>query len=116
MQKSPEGLLRSLLHSILLGLSQSAFPNRLETIQNICAPRSHINAHSAWSCKELEEILIRLTATSGVKIFFLIDALDECEPQDKHGNLATQILWISQLPNVKLCVSHRPWTVSIRKF
>jgi hypothetical protein len=116
MQKSLEGLLRSLTYSILLGLWQPHFPNKLEVIAKICSPRSHINAHSAWSRKELKDILCRLAPISGVKMFFLVDALDEREPQDKLGELAKEILWISQLPNVKLCVSHRPWAVFTRKF
>jgi hypothetical protein len=61
-------------------------------------------------------MLTRLTCVSGVKFFFLVDALDECEPQDNLGDLATEILWMSRLSNVKLCVSHRPWDVFLRKF
>lgn len=116
VQKSVEGLLRSLVYSILLGLSRSEFPDRLDVIATICLPRSHNSAHSAWGCKELKDVIVRLTSMSGVKIFFLIDALDECEPQDNLGDLATEILWMSRLPNVKLCVSHRPWAIFSRKF
>lgn len=116
MQKSLEGLLRGLIYSILLSLSQSDLPNKLGAIAKICSSRSYTNAHSAWSRKELKDILTGLTSVSGVRSFFLIDALDECEPQDNLGDLAAEILWISQLPNVKLCVSHRPWAVFTRKF
>jgi hypothetical protein len=61
-------------------------------------------------------MLIRLSSVSRVKSFFLVDALDECEPQDRLSDLANEILWMSQLPNVKLCVSCRPWDIFTRKF
>ena len=116
MQKTIEGLLRSLLYSALLGFSRSDVPDKLEAINIICAPRSQIDAHSAWSRSKLKDMLTSLTRVSGVKFFFLVDALDECEPQDNLGDLATEILWMSRLSNVKLCVSHRPWDVFLRKF
>lgn len=117
MQQSIEGLLRSMLHSVLLSLSQSEISSNVETIKQICGPRWQSgSANGAWNRKELEQMLIRLSSVPKVKSFFLIDALDECEPQDRHDDLADQILWMSQLPNVKLCVSCRPWEVFTRKF
>jgi hypothetical protein len=61
-------------------------------------------------------MLIRLTSVRGVKSFVLVDALDECEPQDRIGDIANEMLRISRLTNVKLCVSHRPWEIFTRKF
>jgi hypothetical protein len=61
-------------------------------------------------------MISRLASVQGVKIFFLVDALDECEPQDCLGDLADVVLWLSQLRNVKLCVSCRAWAVSNDKF
>jgi hypothetical protein len=116
MQKTIEGLLRSLLHSALLSFSRSNIPNKLETIKDICSLRSQIDAHSAWSRSALREMFIRLTSVAGVKFFFLVDALDECEPQDDLGDLVHEILRISNLPNVKICVSHRPWEIFTRNF
>lgn len=54
-------------------------------------------------------MLARLVSRPGANFFFLVDALDECDPQDSHGQIADEILKISQLPNVKLCVSCRTW-------
>jgi hypothetical protein len=116
MQKTIEGLLRSLLHSALLSFSRSDIPNKLETIKDICSLRSQIDVHSAWSRSALREMFIRLTSVAGVKFFFLVDALDECEPQDDLGDLVHEILRISNLPNVKICVSHRPWEIFTRNF
>lgn len=64
----------------------------------------------------MKEMLSRLSSTPMVKSFFLVDALDECEPQDGLHHLSDLILWMSRLPNVKLCVSCRPWKIFTRKF
>jgi hypothetical protein len=116
VQKTVDGLLRSLLHSLLLSLSRSTLPIKLEAINHICTPRSQMDAHCAWSRSELREMLIRFTSVPGVKSFLLVDALDECEPQDHLGDIANEILRLSELPNVKLCVSHRPWEIFTKRF
>ena len=61
-------------------------------------------------------MLSRLALTSNVKFFLIIDALDECDPQDRLGDLADVIVWLSRLPNVKLCVSCRPWAPFTTRF
>ncbi|KAM0719952.1 hypothetical protein Q7P37_004087 [Cladosporium fusiforme] len=114
MQKTLEGLLRSLLHSVLRALAQ---PAHVEAIKHICGTRwSSINKHKAWSYLELKEMIHRLSSVPKVKTFFLVDALDECEPQDRLGRLPNDALWISNLPNIKLCVSCRPWKEFTTKF
>jgi hypothetical protein len=117
VQKSLEGLLRAVLHALLSGLSQSGVSENLETIKYVCESRwLSTDKGRAWSCKELKEMLSRLALNSNVKVFLLIDALDECDPQDRQGDLADVILWLSLLPNVKLCVSCRPWAPFTRRF
>jgi hypothetical protein len=117
MQKSVEGLLRGILHSALLGLSQCGLSKTAGAIEHICGPRWQSAAASGvWSRKELKQMLIRLNSVPKAKSFFLIDGLDECEPQDRLGDLANVVLWMSHMPNVKLCVSCRPWDVFNRKF
>jgi hypothetical protein len=117
VQKSIEGLLRAVLHALLSGLSQSGVSDNLETIKHACESRwLSTEKGRAWNCKELKEMLLRLALTSNVKVFLLIDALDECDPQDRLGDLADVILWLSLLPNVKLCVSCRPWAPFTRRF
>jgi hypothetical protein len=111
-QKSIEGLLRSLLFAVLRSLSFAGQPGSMEAIKQICSMRwKSSNIHGTWSCKELKEVVHRLTSAQDVKIFLVVDALDECEPQDRLGDLADTILWLSRLRNTKLCVSYRPWTV-----
>ena len=115
MQKSVEGLLRGILRSVLLGLSKSI--GNTDAIKHICSSRwQSPTANGMWSRQELKQMLTRLSSESGVKSFFLIDALDECEPQDRLNDLANEIAWLSQLKNVKICVSCRPWDVFTRKF
>jgi hypothetical protein len=117
VQKSTEGLLRAALHALLSGLSHSGVSENLETIKNVCESRwQSADKGRAWNCRELKDMLSRLALTSKVKIFLLIDALDECDPQDRLGDLADVILWLSRLPNVKLCASCRPWAAFTRRF
>jgi hypothetical protein len=117
VQKSIEGLLRAVLHALLSGLSQSGVSVNLETIKHVCESRwLSTDIGRAWNCRELKDMLSRLALTSNVRIFLLMDALDECDPQDRLGDLADVIVWLSRLPNVKLCVSCRPWTPFTRRF
>ena len=113
MQKSREGLLRHLLYSALLSLPT----DNLDLAKHICGS-IRLSSHSqrAWSYEELYDMLVRLVSRSKAKFFFLVDALDECDPQDLHGQLANEMMKISQLPNVKLCVSCRPWGLFVSKF
>jgi hypothetical protein len=112
-----EGLLRAVLHALLSGLSQSGVSENLEVIQHVCESRwQSTDKGRAWSSKELKEMLSRLAQTSNAKVFLLIDALDECDPQDRLGDLADMIIWLSRLSNVKLCDSCRPWAPFTRRF
>jgi hypothetical protein len=117
VQKSIEGLLRAVLHALLSGLSQSGVSENLETIEHVCESRwQSTDKGRAWSSKELKDMLSRLAQTSNTKVFLLIGALDECDPQDRLGDLAEVILWLSRLPNFKLCGSCRPWAPFTRRF
>jgi hypothetical protein len=89
----------------------------LETIKHVCETRwQSTDKDRAWSSKELNEMLSRLAQTSNAKVFILVDGLDECDPQDRLGDLADVILWLSRLSNVKLCVSCRPWAPFTKRF
>jgi hypothetical protein len=117
VQKSIEGSLRAVLHALLSGMSQSGVSENLETIQHVCESRwQSTDKGRAWNCRELKDMLSRLALASNVKVFLIIDALDECDPQDRLGDLADVILWLSRLPNVKICASCRPWAPFTRRF
>jgi hypothetical protein len=92
-QKSIEGLLRSMLYTALRSLSLAKLPDKIDAIKQICSTRwQSSNKQGTWTCKELREMISRLASVQGVKIFFLVDALDECEPQDCLGDLADVVL------------------------
>jgi hypothetical protein len=117
VQKSLNGLLRAVLHALLSGLPQSGDSEDLETTKHVCEARwQSVDRTRAWNCKELKEMLSRLALTSNTNIFLLIDALDEFEQQDRVGDLASEIVWLSQLPNIKICASCRPWTTFTKHF
>lgn len=48
---------------------------------------------------------------SDARFCFFIDGLDEAETQDRQRDLAKALLQLANLPNIKLCVSSRPWEV-----
>lgn len=117
IQKTVEGLLRSLLYSILLTLLQSDVAADIEAARAICGPRwASSNKRRTWNRKELRDTLARLPTAPKMKFLFSVDALDECGPQDQLDRLAEEIIWISRLPNVKICVSCRPWRAFTGKF
>lgn len=117
VQKSIEGLLRNLLYSILSTLSRRDAPQCYHVVKEVCGLRwASMDSRSSWGRKDLKSLLLHLTSMAKMSCFFMIDALDECEPQGALGELADEVLWMSRLPNVKLCVSCRPWTVFVQKF
>ncbi|KAL9613689.1 MAG: hypothetical protein Q9167_001766 [Letrouitia subvulpina] len=106
LQKSQEGLFRSLLYEIL---RQSP-----ELIRPICAfkigrIRPFQQALSPWSLQELWHAARLLKEQSGVKtrFCFFIDGLDEYngDPDQIIDVLQSLRSW----PDIKICVSSRPW-------
>lgn len=117
IQKTSEGLLRHLLFSALSSLYINPSVDRIELTKRVFGiNRTLSNTQRVWAYDELYRTLIKLVACSDAKFFFLVDALDESEPQDCLGELAGEVLKISRLPNVKICVSCRSWTVFTSKF
>lgn len=109
IQKSRNGLLRSLLHDI--------FSKAPELIQQTC-PRRWKKALSmnsavgpAWSSSELSRTIIDLVkkADAKFKFCFFIDGLDEASLEVSDKDLCDTIVDLSNCPNVKLCISSRPW-------
>ena len=104
LQKSQQGLLQGLLHSILR--------QNLGLIRMLCPARCHrvfSQDHSAepWTCKELSEIFERLTEQSSFNscFCFFIDGLDEYD-----GDVRDVIQILDRLtacPNIKICLSSR---------
>ncbi len=108
LQKSQEGLLRSLLYEILGNCPNSipvAVPKRWER-----ALYSH-SSSSDWTYTELVATLNSLISqpTLQMKFCFFIDGLDEYDGD--HGNLIELMQQFTRSLNIKLCVSSRPWNV-----
>lgn len=116
LQKSQQGLLRSLLFEIL-----RQCPSLIPTI---CHERwtSELPIDS-WTRVELMDTIKRLSLTSSsFRFFFLIDGLDEYQGDDgatvglNGDSVATHVRDIieamgilSSLEDVKVCLSSRPW-------
>jgi hypothetical protein len=107
MQKSLRGLLQSLLYTILNGCP--------DLIPNICSNRwqckqDSLSASEPWSVSELRQSFLKLkNIEQGMsrKFYLHVDGLDEYHGD--HLEVIEILKSISTSPNVKLCVSSRPW-------
>jgi hypothetical protein len=105
MQKSQVGLLQSLLYQVL-----RACPT---LIMQLCPSKVLIEP---WQRKELFEALnaVSKQTTLHGKFCFFVDGLDEYEGDDEDIIVLLQALASS--PNVKICVSSRPWNAFLDAF
>ncbi|KAI8716902.1 Alpha-type protein kinase domain-containing protein [Fusarium sp. LHS14.1] len=114
LQRSQEGLLRSLLFEILRECHH--------LIPKICRSRWNSDFAVRWTRAELKETLKSLTLKStSAKFFFLIDGLDEYQDSagprgGKESGIAAHVSDIIEVINglannksIKLCISSRPW-------
>jgi hypothetical protein len=108
LQRSQEGLFRSLLFNIFQQC-QDMIPRALQAIPNF-----HGVTHT-WRHEELMAILRSLpTSGSSMSFCFFIDGLDEYDGD--HDQLITILQELSTVPDVKFCVSSRPWVKFIDQF
>ena len=113
MQKSTEGLLRSLIWQIMDGFKD--FDGILEvtnpTTKSGPSVETAFHSHSliaAWTQRRLQKTLFDLVQQqqSSCKLCFFIDGLDEyCGDED---DLISLIEDLAKLTNVKICLSSRP--------
>lgn len=98
LQNSVEGMLRTILHQILLScpeLATRAVPSRWSAA-----------GHGSWSENELFQA-ISATREAGIRLIVFVDGLDEC--RDSHHSLLERVHMLSRLPQIRVCVSSRPW-------
>ncbi|KAL2676736.1 hypothetical protein Neosp_010500 [[Neocosmospora] mangrovei] len=103
IQRSLEGLLRSLLHNILEG-EPKLIPKLL--------PTRWINTtkQRQWTQSELESALRAVAKMDlSVHMCFFIDGLDEYSGD--HLEICQTLKELSEPPFIKVCVSSRPWNV-----
>ncbi|ORY14705.1 hypothetical protein BCR34DRAFT_225132 [Clohesyomyces aquaticus] len=110
MQKSQEGLLRSLLFEILRqcpNLIPLACPTRWTT--SGCIPTDQDD----WDLDELTRTLGQVfdQGDASAKFCFFIDGLDEYEGRHMDIIRILQTLGTGAVPSVKIVVSSRPWNV-----
>ncbi|KAN0102600.1 hypothetical protein V8E51_010913 [Hyaloscypha variabilis] len=105
MQKSQQGLLQSLLFQILR--------TDQDLWTKVCPDH---NGTESWTLGELSSAVERLFALNPVntKIFFFVDGLDEYEGDEVE--VIQVVKNLSKCPNIKLCISSRPWNAFRRAF
>jgi hypothetical protein len=120
LQKSQEGLLRSLLYEILRqypDIIPQAYPNTWrfyfpegnEWRPGVTAPKGSgatipLSVHGLL---DKLEVISNVAMESDSKFLFCIDGLDEYEGQA--NDMIELVRQLRNLPNLKLCVSSRPW-------
>ena len=117
MQKSQEGLLTSLLYEILRQcpeLIHSVCKSKVETIRSSLSgtPPSRYR----WTREGLWEAIegLRLQSEVNAQFCFFIDGLDEYEGEP--DQIVKVLSSLHHWPNIKLCVSCRPWNEFLDAF
>ncbi|KAH6681585.1 hypothetical protein B0J14DRAFT_218079 [Halenospora varia] len=109
LQKSCEGLMRTLLHQALLSYPHltSCLAPRRWALLNILR-NSHIE-FPEWQPEELEQSLHALLAECGkdLRLALFVDGLDEFEVPP--AQILDFIHKINSFPGVKICVASRAW-------
>jgi len=116
LQKSQQGLLRSLLYEIIRN-SPELIPAAVEIVSS--SEDMHDPGHVSWSLETLLRMYkcVVTQTTLPSKFCFFIDGLDEFE--DQHGtpdDLLKLLRNIKHSSNIKLCVSSRPWSIFSDEF
>jgi hypothetical protein len=124
LQKSIEGLLRSLLFEVFVqhpDLIPTAVPERWEAARNRVAGGGRLTTperasapmtiHRSWTTREMVEALERLASnqSDAPRFCFFIDGLDEYD--GNHQEVASMLSRLASYRNFKVCVSSRPWNV-----
>ena len=108
MQKSQEGLLRSLLLTIFKrcpSLISTICPSRWESAQ------SRYDDNEPWNISELSQAMkgVLEQRSLSAKYCFFIDGLDEYE--GKHYEIIKALNFLTSSAHVKICLSSRPWNI-----
>ena len=111
LQKSQTGLLQSLLYQILRhhpALIKLVFPEEWHARY---ADPLNFNPRQLWSYEELSIAFKRLSEQKSLsfKICMFVDGLDEY--QGEHRDIVSILQQAATSPNIKVCLSSRPWNV-----
>ena len=131
LQKSQEGLFRSLLFEILRQcpeLMPVVWKSLCKSTRRIAGLSKQYTASEPldpfvlgipWAIDELKQLLEELITVEKSKNFcFIIDGLDEYQTEGHHDHrdLIQTIKRLAACPGMKLCLSSRPWTVFLDAF
>lgn len=112
IQRSQEGLLRSLLFEI--------FGQLPELIPMVCPERwcqtQKNYTEKPWTLGELRETIARVAEHKDIRtsFCFFIDGLDEFAGE--HSQLCHALLELSRSPRIKVCLASRPWNIFEENF
>lgn len=106
IQRTQEGMLRSLLYKALETYRKVASENSLLHWNAIFMSR---RTPDHWTSTELEQAFHLLLADTDCNFCLFIDGLDELEGD--LSDLIQLVRRISNYPNTKICVSSRPWMI-----
>lgn len=102
MQRSLKGMICSLLRQLLQ--KDEWVVQYLAEKENDIQSKTHI---ADWTLPQLRRSLIECLGISGIGICIFIDALDEMQQSSGYRELLNLIKDLSELSNVKICVSSR---------
>lgn len=116
LQRSMKGLLQSLLYEVL-----RQCPELICHVYPDLDGMHYQSDYEPWSFAELQEAvqLLRQQQDASVRFCFFIDGLDEYDAESTegtHAGLVRSLKTLAESPDIKLCVSSRPWTVFIDAF
>ncbi|RSL66977.1 hypothetical protein CEP54_003444 [Fusarium duplospermum] len=117
IQRSQEGLLRSLLCDIFQQapeLIPIACPERWNKSDDF-SPNEEVDT-DPWALAELQEAIDEIANQPELKVdfCFFIDGLDEFSGQ--HLHICKSLLKLSASGNIKLCLASRPWNIFEESF
>lgn len=114
LQKSQEGLLRSIIFELLRNC-----PDLIPAAQRAMSVEPSFAQHGRrWETNELLSMYTAVvTQVMDTKFCLFIDGLDEFkEPQRTQLDLLSTIRRLGCSSNIKLCLSSRPWTEFVDEF
>lgn len=114
-QKTTEGLCRTILWEVLQSrpdLTQQLFPVLWRKACNGPLHQSDLNQSALETA--FHTLISHENFLSKHKVCFFIDGLDECE--EDHWNLTKKLKSWCSAPEVKLCVSSRPYNEFVKAF
>lgn len=108
LQHSEEGLMRTLLYQALTQLKEVAPETALAKLNTFALFKDF---QKPWTWIELEQAFRSIldNQSTSIKYCFIIDGLDEIKAD--LSSLLSFIRKISKYPNIKVCISSRPWFI-----